>query len=122
MAQYFTDVDLENLKEYGMFKPKENNKGWCRDHILTRRIGFELEIPVVLMRHPANMKFISHSENSKKARTDMKMMYNDKLVLMYELIHSIIEFDGLWKEHDECIKIIGEKYENLDFERFTHRT
>lgn len=113
MVSYFDELDFKNLREFGMFKPKENNGGWCRDHILTRRIGFELQIPVVLMRHPANMNFISHSENSKKARSDAKLFHDDKQVLLKKLIQSIIEFDKEWKEHSKCIQIIKERYESL---------
>lgn len=79
--------ELVLLKELGVFNKYNNTKGCVRDHLLSRKYGFENNIPVWIISHPANCEIIPHSENVRRSRT------NDNQISLDELINKISNWD-----------------------------
>jgi len=75
------------LSEYGVFNSFTNTKGCVRDHLLSRRYGFENNIPVWIISHPANCEIVLHSENVKRSNT------NDNQITLNELLERIKIYD-----------------------------
>ncbi len=71
------------LKEYGVFNPNKNTKGCVRDHLLSRRYGFDNNIDPDIISHPANCEIVLHSENVRRANG------NDNLITLDELLERI---------------------------------
>lgn len=108
MIDYFDSQSLENLKLYGIFS-KTNSKGFVRDHIVPRKIGYEYNIPPCIMRHPANLQFISHAENVAKGFLDRRLTAEEKECIINSLLERILTFEKSWKEQDICINFIKER-------------
>lgn len=108
MIDYFDKQSLENLKLYGMFS-KTNSKGFVRDHIVPRKIGYEFSIPPYIMRHPANLQFISHAENVTKGFLDKRLTTEEKEFIIKSLLGRVLTFEKSWKEQDICINFIKER-------------
>ena len=107
LTEYFNDYELEQLKIFGIFN-KNNTAGWVRDHILPRNVGYEFNIPYQLLRHPANLQFISHSSNISKGFSDRKLIVESKIELIDKLYQKIKSFDKTWIEHQYCLRLIDE--------------
>jgi ribosomal protein L37AE/L43A len=73
------------LKEYGVFNSRnnKNTNGCVRDHLLSRRYGFENNIATWIISHPANCEIVLHSENIRRAFDD------DNLITIEELLERI---------------------------------
>ena len=110
MINYLSEAELVKFKEIGMFDPKINKNGLVRDHILSRLIGFELNVPYQLLRHPCNCQILSFRENSAKCHIDNKLDEETKMNSLMVLIKKIIEFKKEWKEQNLCIDIIRKTY------------
>lgn len=108
MVDYFNNQSLENLKLYGIFS-KTNSKGFVRDHVVPRKIGFEFNMPPYIMRHPANLQFISHAENVTKGFLDRRLTSEEKEYIIKSLLERILTFKKSWKEQDICINFIKER-------------
>ena len=113
MIDHFDIRAKQHLNECGIFG-KRNTKGWVRDHIVSRMIGFEFGIPAFIIRHPANMQFISHSDNIKKGFSERQLTHLDKELIITQLLKRIQEYKLDWKEQSMCIEYIRNKNENLD--------
>jgi len=74
------------LKRNGIFSAKNNSRGVVRDHLLSRRYGFENNIPVWIISHPANCEIILHSKNVKRSLT------NDNQITLEELLERINKY------------------------------
>ena len=103
---------LEKLKEFGVYSTK-NKKGVVRDHILSRRTGFENKVFPEILRHPCNCQILTHVENSKKQRG--KNRTGDHQTLE-ELFNKICNYKEEWFEQEKCIELInkykiGERYD-----------
>ena len=75
------------LSKYGVFNCNTNTKGCVRDHLLSRKYGFNNNIPTWIISHPANCEIVLHSENVRRSFT------NDNLISLNELINRINNFD-----------------------------
>ena len=76
-------------------------------------IGFEFGIPAFIIRHPANMQFISHSDNIKRF-SERQLTHLDKELIITQLLKRIQEYKLDWKEQSTCIEYIRNKNENMD--------
>jgi hypothetical protein len=108
MVEYFDDLALINLKQFGIFS-KTNSKGFVRDHIVPRKIGFEFNLPPYILRHPANLQFISHAENIQKGFSDRRLTTEEKECIIESLLNRILTFEKSWREQDICIEYIKDK-------------
>lgn len=108
MIDYFNEQDLENLKQFGIFN-KNNTSGFVRDHIVSRKIGFEFGLPSFIIRHPANLQFISHAENIKKGFAERKLTKIEKEAIINKLLTDIASFSKEWSEQEACINFIRER-------------
>ena len=73
------------LKEHGVFNTRSNKNtiGCVRDHLLSRRYGFDNSIASWIISHPANCEIVLHTENIRRAQT------NDNLITLEELLERI---------------------------------
>lgn len=110
MNDFLTPLEQLQYDSVGKFHPWSNSRGMVRDHILPRKIGYELNVPVQLLRHPANMQLLLHTDNVKKGRADRLLTEQERSSRLYELIDKILSFDKLWKEHEVCLQLIKENY------------
>lgn len=108
MIEYFDKVALENLKLYGIFN-KNNPKGWVRDHIVSRKLGYEYNLPPYILRHPANLQFISHAANISKGFSDRSLTIFEKERTIEELLDRIVNYDKMWFEQEICLLFIIER-------------
>lgn len=113
MVEFFDEKSLKVLNECGIYSHK-NPKGWVRDHIVPRMTGYEFLLPPQLLRHPANLQFISHGDNISKGFADRKLTKNEKIATIELLEKRILEFTADWAEHSWCIDYIRNKNENMD--------
>lgn len=109
MVGYFNETEMENFKLYGIFSAKKNPKGFVRDHIVPRKIGFEFGLPEYILRHPANLQFISHRENIIKGFSDRRLTQDDKTSIINQLLERIISYNRPWKEQNLCSTFINER-------------
>lgn len=107
MIDYFNPHEKLMLQEYGIFG-QHNSKGWVRDHIVPRKWGFEMGIPAFMMRHPANLQFISHAENVKKGFMDRKLTINEKTAIIDAMFKRIIDYTA-WSEQALCLAYLERK-------------
>lgn len=104
---------LRLLKKYGVFHNKNNVNGVVRDHMLSRRTGFNFGIFPQILRHPANCQILTSKDNIKKKNG--RYVDADHLTID-ELFDRIESYTGSWKEQELCIRLIsqyrvGKKYE-----------
>ena len=93
------------IEEFNIFNNRTNTKGVVRDHMYSRRSGFDNMVFPEILRHPCNCQIILHSENVKKRFTK-----EDKISLQ-ELFTKIKNYTNMWKEQKKCLSLIKE-YEN----------
>lgn len=108
MVEFFDETALLNLKVHGIFS-KINSKGFVRDHIVPRKVGYEYSLPSYILRHPANLQFISHAENIRKGFVDRRLTQNQEEVIISILLDSIANFNKDWSEQEVCINFIKER-------------
>lgn len=86
-----TDNILEKnlLNEHGVFNKVTNKKGCVRDHLLSRKYGFENNIDVKIISHPANCEIVLHAENVRR-----RASRNDNQITLDELLIKIEEYDN----------------------------
>jgi hypothetical protein len=108
MIDYFSEDEIKKLKSFGIYSSK-NTAGFVRDHIVPRKIGYEFEIPAYIMRHPANLQFISHKENISKGFKDRKLTQSEKEYIIEILLEKIEKFSSSWKEQECCLIFIKER-------------
>ena len=110
-------ADKTLLETVGIFNSKTNRKGLVRDHMLSRKFGFDNGIFPEIIRHPANCQIITHSENSSK---------REKSCLTFNQLCSIIElYDKTWEEQVLVLSLInkwrnGERFSINDYRRKSH--
>lgn len=113
MIDYFNDHEKHLYNTIGSFNFK-NTKGCVRDHILSRYFGFLYGLNPKLLRHPANMQYISHAENISKGFVDRKLLSFEIELMINHLIFKIKNYKLQWIEQTECIKIINEEYSHYE--------
>lgn len=105
MVEFFNSAELEKLKSFGFFS-KTNAGGYVRDHIVSRKIGFEYKLPPEILRHPANLQFISHSENISKGFKDRRLTTIEKERIINNLLDRILAFTKAWQDQENCVNFI----------------
>ena len=66
---YEDKFDFSLVEKYGWYSPsnKGNNlNGVSRDHMFSVKDGFDNNVDVNIIKHPANCKLMMHKENNKK--------------------------------------------------------
>lgn len=58
---------FELLTKFGMYNRINNKSGVVRDHIVSVHYGYTNNIDPKIISHPANCRFILHSDNAKKS-------------------------------------------------------
>jgi len=71
LSMFPEEFDFEMIKTYGWYSPsnkKNNLEGVSRDHKFSIREGFELKVPIHIMKHPANCVLMKHTKNISKGK------------------------------------------------------
>jgi hypothetical protein len=104
MYPFLTDDDKKLLEEKGIFNTRSNIDGLVRDHIFSRRFGFENKIFPEIVRHPQNCRLITSSDNiCRHYKPDLSNYESSYEYLFYK----IENYKGInWKEHERCIELI----------------
>jgi hypothetical protein len=113
----FNYLDCELLNELGVYNSYTNTKGVVRDHIYSRRSGFENGVFPEILRHPCNCQLLTHGQNISKKKGRYKDKDNQTL---NELFDKIIKFKDNWFEQTFCLELIskykqGEKYNKNEY-------
>jgi hypothetical protein len=70
LADYPNEFDFSLIEEYGWYSPSNSNKpninGVSRDHMISVKEGFRMNIDPKLLSHPANCELMKHSDNISK--------------------------------------------------------
>lgn len=85
LENYASDDEINLIKKYGVFDAKNNTKGCVRDHLLSRRYGFENNIDVKTISSPCNCEIVLHSENVRRAHISS----GDDIIDIDELLERI---------------------------------
>ena len=118
MFDYIKDQSkLDKLKKFGVFNSKSNIGGIVRDHMYSRRCGWENGVFPEILRHPVNLDILLHSENVGKK---IKRYKDFDSISLLKLFDNIKNFDGNWFEQDKCLELIkryedGERYKKSDY-------
>jgi hypothetical protein len=96
-------IDDTLLIEHGVWHASKNPNGCVRDHIVSRKFGFDNKVYPEIIRHPANCQILLHKKNSSKGP-------NSDLTLD-ELFAKIETYDKDWFEHGLVLSLI-ELYRN----------
>jgi hypothetical protein len=105
---------LRLLKKHGVFHNKNNTSGVVRDHMLSRKTGFNLGIFPQILRHPANCQILTSKDNIKKKSS--RYIDADHLTID-ELFDRIESYKRYWKEQELCIVLISEYKSGQRYER-----
>jgi hypothetical protein len=82
LNDYPQEFDFKLIESYGWYKPTNrgnNLTGISRDHMVSCRYGFDNNIPVETLSHPANCKLLQHGNNVSKG-TKNSITYDDLLI------------------------------------------
>ena len=99
----------DDFNKVGVFCSKSNVRGYTRDHIFSKKDGFELKVFPEILRHPSNCCCMSHKDNSSKNSSSR--------ISFVDLFKKIKEFSGEWKEQMICIEKITQFENGLRWER-----
>jgi hypothetical protein len=116
MIEFFNPDEIVSLNEFGLFNQYSNSKGWVRDHLVPRMVGYEFQLPPQILRHPANMRFVSHAENVSKGFADRKLTKKEKYDTILILFERITKFDKEWSDHQWCLDYIRNYNEHIHYE------
>lgn len=105
MIDHFDESAKAKLNEFGIFG-KKNTRGWVRDHIVSRMIGYEFNLPAYIVRHPTNLQFISHSDNVSKGFAERRLTSKEKECIIYTLLEKIKNYNSDWQEQEVCLEYI----------------
>ena len=64
--KYPDRFDLTLIEKFGWYHPIKNPNGISRDHVYSIKQGFINNIPVEIIKHPANCNLIFHKINNQK--------------------------------------------------------
>lgn len=81
LKKYAKEFDFSLVEQHGWYKASNrgnNLSGVSRDHMVSCKYGFENNIPVEHIRHPANCKLIIQKENSAK-HSNCSISYSELL-------------------------------------------
>lgn len=88
------------IEKNGIFNPLSNRTGVVRDHIVSRKIGFQNYIFPEILKHPENCQIITISDLSKKGHIPELNNNIDTLMTNIENYH------GDYPEHDMCLSLV----------------
>lgn len=105
------------LSTLGVFNVYRNRKGIVRDHMYSRRSGFEHGVFPELLRHPCNCQLLTHSNNLRKKMGRYK---DADSITLIELFSRILLWKNVWAEQDKCVILLnrynsGERYDKNDY-------
>lgn len=101
-------IENSELLRFGVFNNKTNILGIVRDHMYSRKSGFENMVFPEILRHPCNCRLITHSDNTKFAHSNV---ITDDYITVDILFERIIQFEHTWDEHELCLSLIAQ-YKN----------
>lgn len=103
-------IQQKLLKDHQIYNSYSNTNGVVRDHIYSRRSGFDNLVFPEILRHPCNCQLLLASDNKKK-RKGSKQYGDGNMQTLDELFQKIEQYKKPWKEQNLCIELI-QKYKN----------
>jgi len=91
LKDYSDEFDFSLVEKYGWYSPtnKKNNLGGVsRDHMLSVREGFEMDIDPKIISHPANCRLMIHNDNISKNKKSV--------ITIKELLDRIEKFEEMY--------------------------
>ena len=108
-------VDSEGYQLYavnGLYSGKAHNPlGVVRDHIFSRRHGFNNRVFPGILKHPCNLQFLSNVDNIKKS--------SDSWIELEELFTKIEEYKNVYRSQCDTLNLINRYREGYRYERHT---
>lgn len=95
----------DNFDEVGIFNCRTNQKGYIRDHRVSKMSGFTAGLFPEILRHPANCDIITHSENARKR--------SHNSTSIEDLLRTIENYTGEWEEQQLCSDLISLYRQNI---------
>jgi endogenous inhibitor of DNA gyrase (YacG/DUF329 family) len=115
MFDLITDKkQIKLLKKHGVFHNINNTSGVVRDHMLSRRTGFDLGIFPEILRHPSNCQILTAKQNISKKKT--RYIDADHLTFQ-ELFDRILNYKQVWHEQGLCENLIKDYLKGSRYER-----
>lgn len=102
------EKQLNLLKKYHIFNSVTNPNGVVRDHMYSRRSGFENGVFPEILRHPCNCQILTNKDNIMKKR---QRYVDENHLTLDELFIKIINYKKEWYEQDLVLNLIKE-YKN----------
>jgi hypothetical protein len=97
-------IGIGLLKQYSFYSKNNRNKnGLVRDHMYSRRLGFQEKVFPEILKHPANCQLLTHSDNIKKSK-----LKHDSIITLDELFERIESWPYHYENKNECISLITE--------------
>ncbi len=93
-------VCTQKLLYSGVFNCRTNKDGVVRDHIYSRKHGFDNLVFPEILRHPCNCQVLTVSSNSSKRANSW--------ISLNELFSLIENYTGNWVEQNLVILLINE--------------
>jgi len=105
------------LEQLGVFNAYSNPSGLVRDHVFSRRSGFERGVFPELLRHPCNLQLLTVSENCSKRTKRYRDRDDQTLETLFDRIRS---YEGEWREQEKCLLLIqayetGDRYDKMNY-------
>lgn len=104
-------IGIDKLKNNKLYDGSNKND-LVRDHMYSRRMGFNEHVFPEILRHPANCQLISHVDNLIKSKTS-----NDCIILLDELFNKIEKYSNEYTEHYLCVELIKKYRSGLRYTR-----
>lgn len=86
------DKQLEKLNKFGVFNSFTNTEGIVRDHMYSRKSGFENKVFPEILRHPCNCQLLTSPENASKR--------SNNSITLEQLFEKIYNYKENWFEQN----------------------
>jgi len=102
VRKFYSEEEKILLEKKGSFSRK-NGGGLVRDHIYSRRKGFDARVFAEIVRHPVNCRLITSVQNvARHWKNDLP----EECISLDYLFSKIKSFNQKWKEQKTCLNLI----------------
>lgn len=126
ISNWVGQVITENIINYNLLKTNKlydkerNSDNLVRDHMYSRRNGFDNGVYPEIIRHPANCQLISHRDNILKSKK-----IDDSVISLDELFNRIRGYELPYFDQENCLSLIdkylgGGRYDKDNYKDFLY--
>lgn len=110
ISEYIDSVGYNLYEKSGLYSGKNGNVcGFVRDHIYSRRDGFNNKVFPLILKHPCNLQFITNNENIIKS--------SNSNIILEKLFIEIEKYTGVYGNHNHTLHLINNYREGKRYER-----